>query len=65
MKTKQTERGFIERREIMYKPDTIALYKYFLVVTDGLSHRVISTYGPKDSSSEIEELAKMHGIVIG
>ena len=64
MKTNKHEHGFIEKREVMMHPDKIALYKYFLVITDAYTKRLLSTYGPTDSPEEAAKLAQLHGVIL-
>lgn len=65
MKTKENERGLIEKREILFNPNNIAYFKYFLLVIDKVSCRQISTYGPFDDPNQANDHARLHGIVIG
>lgn len=65
MKTRENERGLIEKKEILYDPSHIAYFKYFLLVLDKASSRQLSTYGPFDDPKEAYDHAKLHGITIG
>lgn len=65
MKPITTERGLIEKREIIYNPDRIAFFAFFVLVIDKLTMRVLSQYGPFENLDHAISFAKSHGIEIG
>ena len=59
------DRGYIEKKEIITKNNIIAQNKYFLLVIDEHTKKLISVFGPFDNESMTVEFSNLHGIELG
>jgi hypothetical protein len=64
MRGKKHDHGVIERTEVITSTSKIAQFKYFLLVIDIATKKVISRFGHFTSPEEAEDFAKVHGIVL-
>lgn len=59
------DRGYIEKKEIMTKNNVIAQNKYFLLVIDENTKKLLSVFGPFDNEVTTVEFSNLHGIELG
>lgn len=64
VKSKKHDRGYIERRELVKGPLGLSFSKFFLLVSDIPTQRIITTYGPFESIQQVQEFANLHDIEI-
>ncbi len=64
VKSKKHDCGYIERREIVKGPLGIAFAKFFLLVSDIGTQKIIATYGPFDTIQQVTEFANLHSIEV-
>ena len=62
VKNKSHDKGYIERRDILGGALELAFAKYFLLVSDVATQKVIATYGPFDDLQSTQEFANLHSI---
>lgn len=58
------DKGFIEKKEILAKNSIIYQYKYFLIVIDCNTNKVISTFGNFNNEQEAKDFAKLRSIEV-
>lgn len=63
-KTKHQEHGLIEKSEVLVASDKIAQFKYFLLVVDISTKKVLSRFGTFDSPEAAVDYAKAHSITV-
>ena len=56
------DKGYIEKKEIITEASIISQYKYFLLVVDENTKKLISVFGPFDNEERTKEFANLHGI---
>jgi hypothetical protein len=56
------DRGYIEKKEIITTASIISQYKYFLLVIDEHTKKLLSVFGPFDTEEKTKEFSKLHGI---
>ena len=65
MKSKKHDHGIIERTEVITKESQVAQFKYFLLVIDTTTKKVLSRYGQFDNPEQAIEYANAHGVTLG
>jgi len=65
VKCKKHDHGIIERTEIIKKDSQVAQFKYFLLVIDTATKKVLSRYGEFDTPELAIEYANAHGVTLG